>query len=386
MVNLTQVRAQLPTIDRYTYFNYGGQGLLPQPAIDRLQADPIHLQSLAPFSSAAYDWSLQAIDHLRTTLATQLGTTPDQITLTSNSTEGCNIALWGQPWHPGDHLVMTDCEHQGIIAIVQELQKRFNLDVTIAPVQQTLNGGDPVQAIAQCFTPKTKLVVLSHILWNTGQVIPLEKLVPLCQSQSIQILVDGAQSVGVLPLNLDELGVEYYAFTTHKWWCGVPGIGALYVKESIREALRPTAIGWRSIQTDAQGKPTAWEPGGKRYEISTAPVFAFPATTAAINFHPGSAADRYAQICANSRYLWERLRSIPNVTCVSETPPESGLVPFVLQGMPHPRVIRSLEEQQIFVRLLLDPNCIRACTHYWTTTEECDRLVAAIDSTLRLRP
>ncbi len=378
MIDDSTVRNAFPYLDRYAYFNYGGQGLTPIAALDAVQTSQRYLQSIGPFSTAAYDWSNQAIHDLRTILANSLGTTTDQLTLTGNTTEGCNIALWGLDWKPGDHLVMTDCEHQGIIAIVQELQHRFGIDVTIAPLLETLNSGDPVTVIESCLKPTTRLVLFSHILWNTGQVLDAGAIARLCQSRGIKTLVDGAQSVGVLPLTLDDSGLDFYAFTTHKWWGGPPGVGALYVRESVREALRPTAIGWRSIRTDLSGQPTDWEAGGKRYEVSTAPVYAFPGTTAAIDVHPGTDQERYAQICQRSHYLWAGLRSIPHITCLKDTAPESGLVAFQLASHQHRQLVAALESQQIFVRLLLHPNCVRACTHYFTTEAECDRLLAAV--------
>jgi L-cysteine/cystine lyase len=381
MIPVSPVRQAFPDLDRYAYFNYGGQGLTPSSAIEAVYASQRHLQSIGPFSTAAYDWSNQAIHDLRTILADSLKATTDSLTLTGNTTEGCNIVLWGIDWKPGDHLVMTDCEHQGIIAIVRELQHRFGLEVTIAPILETLNSGDPVTVIESCLKPTTRLVVFSHILWNTGQVLDAGAIARLCQSRGIQTLVDGAQSVGVLPLNLLNLadsGLDFYAFTTHKWWGGPPGVGALYVRESAREGLRPTAIGWRSIRTDLRGQPTDWEAGGKRYEVSTAPVYAFPGTTAAIAFHTGTPEERYAQICQRSLYLWEGLRSISQVTCLKETAPESGLVAFQLGNQQHRQLVAALESQQIFVRLLLNPNCVRACTHYFTTEAECDRLLAAV--------
>jgi L-cysteine/cystine lyase len=320
----------------------------------------------------------------RVAIATELGTTPETIILTENVSIGCNIALWGLDWQPGDHLLLTDCEHQGVIAAAQELQRRWPIEVSVCPIGATLNAGDPVAVIAAHLRPTTRLVVLSHILWNTGQVLPLAAIVATCRAYAAQhpvrILVDAAQSVGTLPLNLTELGVDFYAFTGHKWWCGPAGVGGLYVRPAAMASLSPTFIGWRSVQVDATGQPTAWQPDGRRYEIATSAVPLYAGLRAAIALHQTAApaADRYRQICARSADLWARLRALPQVNCLKTSPPAAGLVSFQIAGQSPDRIVQQLESQGIFVRSLLAPHCIRACVHYFTLDAEIARLVAAI--------
>lgn len=375
-------RQQYPYLDRYAYFNYGGQGLMSQTTIAAVRQAQDTLQQLAPFSHAAYDYSNQIIHSLRQTIAEELGATPDTISLTEDTTVGCNIALWGLDWKAGDHLLLTDCEHQGIRAIVQELQHRFGIEVSVCPLIATLNGGDPIATIEQHLRPNTRMIVLSHILWNTGQVLPLREIVQLAHQTSdrLRVMVDAAQSVGVLPLNLTDLEVDYYAFTGHKWWGGPAGVGGLYVRPAVREELRPTFIGWRSVRLDAQGNPIAWEPDNKRYEVATSAIELYAGLTAAIETHQafGTATERYQLLLDRSRSLWQQLQTLPGLTCLRTQPPESGLVSFQIASGQHRDLVARLESAGILVRLLLDPNCVRACAHYFTLESEIDRLVGAI--------
>lgn len=116
-----------------------------------------------------------------------------------------------------------------MIATVEEIARRYGVSYSVCPLMATVNGGDVVETIAQHLQPNTRLLVISHIFWNTGQVLPLTEIAALCHGQTpaIPVLVDAAQSVGVLPLNLPETGVDFYAFTGHKWWCGPAGLGAV---------------------------------------------------------------------------------------------------------------------------------------------------------------
>jgi L-cysteine/cystine lyase len=103
---------------------------------------------------------------------------------------------------------MTDCEHPGIIAAAQEISRRFGVAIDTCPVLATAQGGDPVAVIDAHLQPQTRLLVISHILWNTGQVLPLGDLVALCHQrpEPVWVLVDAAQSMGLLPLDLPATG------------------------------------------------------------------------------------------------------------------------------------------------------------------------------------
>ncbi|HAN75474.1 MAG TPA: cysteine lyase, partial [Planktothrix sp. UBA8402] len=374
-------RQQFPALANKAYFNYGGQGPLPQVSMDAIVQGYNDMQSYGPFSGKVYQWQNQETQLTRHLVANELGISPETLTFTENVTVGCNIVLWGIDWQPGDHLLISDCEHPGILAIIQEIQRRFHLEVSFFPLRETLNQGDPVAMISEYLKPNTRLLVISHILWNTGQVLPLTEIVNLCHNYNTKVLVDAAQSVGVLPLKLAETGVDFYGFTGHKWLCGPDGLGGLYVSAESLSELSPTFIGWRSIIGDEQGKPISWTPDGKRYEVATSAYPLYAAFRQAISLHHqwGTATERYQQICQNSQYLWQKLSEIPQIQCLKTSPPEAGLVSFQLTKVKsHKSLVDYLENRGIFLRTLLDPNCVRACVHYFTSPSEIDQLIETI--------
>ncbi|HSF76754.1 MAG TPA: aminotransferase class V-fold PLP-dependent enzyme [Microcoleus sp.] len=374
-------RQQFPALANKAYFNYGGQGPLPEPALDAIYQAYKRVQLGGPFSGEVGAWVVQEAMLTRRAIASELTVPPETIALTEDVTVGCNIALWGIDWKAGDHLLLSDCEHPGIVASVMELQRRFNIEVSICPLAATLNEGDPVAVIADSLQPNTRLLVISHILWNTGQVLALTEIVKVCHQTKVKVLVDAAQSVGVLPLNLIESGVDFYAFTGHKWWCGPEGLGGLYVSAEALADLHPVFIGWRGIVTDANAKVLGWKPGSQRYEIATSayPLYAGLRSAIALQYEWGTIEERYAEICRLSKYLWQRLSELPDVECLRTSAPEAGLVSFRLTNrMPHNKLVNLLEKQGIMVRTILNPDCVRACVHYFTTEAEIDKLVGAI--------
>jgi len=382
-------RQQFPGLANKAYFNYGGQGPMPQAAIDATNNAQEYIQRSGPFSTEVNAWTTQEVEQTRQAIASQLEVPAETITLTEDVTVGCNIALWGIDWQAGDHILLSDCEHPGVIAAAQEIGHRFGVEISACPLMATLNEGNPVEVIAKNLRSTTRLVVLSHILWNTGQVLPIAEIVQLCRQQNnsrpIQILVDAAQSVGLLPLNLTQLGADFYTFTGHKWWCGPAGVGGLYVRPEVRESLRPTFIGWRSIVIDAEGKPTDWQPDGRRYEIATSAYSQYAGLRAAIATHQqwGTAQERYQQICQLSHYLWQRLTDLSDIICLRVAPPQAGLVSFQLTSSKratstHLQLVKFLEKQGLMTRTLADPDCVRACVHYFTLPTEIDLLIDKI--------
>ena len=227
----------------------------------------------------------------------------------------------------------------------------------------TLDGGDPVSAVTTHLQPQTRLVVLSHVLWNTGQVLPLAEIAAGVRQYSrgdrpIRILVDAAQSVGLLPLDLGQLGIDFYAFTGHKWWCGPEGVGGLYIHPEALASLDPTFIGWRSLDYSNSDLPLVKD--ARRYEVATSAYPLYAGLRAAIATHQGwgSAADRASKIVSLATYLWENLQQVAGINCLNQTAPRSGLVSFQVELADRAKLVRDLEDRHFYLRTIVDPDCI----------------------------
>jgi L-cysteine/cystine lyase len=382
--NIDTHRGYFAALTNKAYFNYGGQGVLAQTTIVAINEAFEYVQQHGPFGLKTSAWVAKVAQQARQSIAQELGVEASTITLTENVTVGCNIALWGMDWQPGDHILLTDCEHPGIVAAIEEIKLRYRITSSVVPLLKTLQGEDAVELVITHLRPSTKLVVLSHVLWNTGQVLPLAEIGAAVKAyhgaQEIKVLVDAAQSVGLLPLNLTELvGVDFYAFTGHKWCCGPEGVGGLYVSPAAREGLRPTFIGWRglSYETAAGGSLLT---DGRQYEVATSAYPLYAGLTAALELQNqwGDRSTRYQQIIKLAAYLWHGLQTIEGVTCLLTAPPPSGLVAFQLMGVDPDQAVQLLESQSIFVRSIVEPSCLRAGVHYFTSEAEIDQLLAAL--------
>jgi L-cysteine/cystine lyase len=379
---------KFPALSNKSYFNYGGQGPMPQVTLDAIFAAYQQIQSQGPFGIKTSKLVIQESNLTRQAIASELGTSARSIALTENVTAGCNIALWGINWQPGDRILVSDCEHPGVIASIKEICRRFQVSIDFFPLLATLNDGDPVGVITQRLQPQTRLVVLSHVLWNTGQVLPLAEITAAIHQYSqandrIYVLVDAAQSVGLLPLNLDELGIDFYAFTGHKWWCGPEGVGGLYIRPDLIEDLNPTFIGWRGLDYSQPELPLIND--ARRYEVATSAYPLYAGLRASIELHQalGSSIDRATKIISLATYLWEQLQQVPGIKCLNQTAPQSGLVSFQVESDKHGTLVQLLEDNHFYLRTIVDPDCIRACTHYFTTIAEIDELIKCLSKLIK---
>jgi len=381
-MDIKELRKHFKGLEDKQYFNFGGQGILAQSVLETIIDTYRYVEKIGPFGLQINSWINENIANTKSAIALETNSKIETITLSENVTDSCNIALWGIEWKPDDEILLSDAEHPGIIASINEIKRRFGVKVTTFPIVDTLNQGNPVEVIKNHLTPQTRLVVISHVLWNTGQVLPLKEISQVCHhypsNKPIQILVDGAQSAGLIPLNLPDTEVDFYGCTGHKWLCGPTGVGFLYVKENLETPLHPTFIGWRSLDFSKSGLPFAQD--GSRYEVATSAYPLYTGLTRAIALHQtwGNPEKRYQRICQISAYLWEELNKIEGIKCLKNSPPPSGLVSFNTENPS--QLVSSLESKGYYLRTLAYPSCVRACVHYFTLESEIESLIKQIRS------
>ena len=390
-MDTNKLRSQCPALLNKTYFNYGGQGPLPTPSLEAIQASWRRIQELGPFTTDVWPFIGAEVSSTRRRLAQLCGVAPHRLALSENVTSGCVLPLWGLPFDSGDRLLISDCEHPGVVAACVELARREGLTIDTLPAKQ-LRGDQPstdagvMDALEQSLTPRSRLVVLSHLLWNTGQIMPIPAVAErLAQHpQAPYLLVDAAQSFGQIPVQDAAAAADIYAFTGHKWACGPEGLGGVALSERVLNEGQPTVIGWRSLQDESKADLSSSDPfhhDSRRFEVATScvPLMAGLRCSLELLDQEGSAETRLMRIRQLSGDLWSGLREMPGVKPLMEVPPASGLVSFQLSCDAAPaEVVQQLGQQGLWIRDLADPSCLRACTHVTTTEAETEALTTAI--------
>ncbi len=391
------LRELCPALANKTYFNYGGQGPLPTPSLDAITTSWRRIQELGPFTTDIWPYISAEVNNTRGRLARLCNVPAHRLALSENVTTGCVLPLWGLPIDDGDHILISDCEHPGVVAACHELARRRQLEVHTLPVKQCRLGRDDqahtdhevLAALDEQLTSKTRIVVLSHLLWNTGQQMPIAAVAAQLQQHPAQpfLLVDAAQSVGQIPVAEAAAAADIYAFTGHKWACGPEGLGGVAISERVLSDGYPTVIGWRSLQDETRAvadDPDPFHHDSRRFEVATScvPLMAGLRCSLDLLEQEGSDDERLGQIRILSEQLWKELKSIPGVSPLLDGPPPAGLVSFQMRpeatGATPAEVVKALGGQQLWIRDLADPVCLRACTHICTSQNDIAQLTDQI--------
>ena len=352
-------RALFPVLDRFAYLNAGTLGPLARPTLAAIDERARFDQEQGRGGRAWFESVLLLRAVVRERLASLIGATSERLALTSSTTDGCNIVLAGLALGPDDEVVTTDSEHPGLL---------LPLHVSGAQVRVAEVAGRPTAEalgrIAACIGPRTRLLALSHVLWTTGQVMPVHELK---QETGLAILVDGAQSVGAMPVDVGEL--DFYTVSGQKWLCGPELLGALYVREPERLPIAfPSYFAQKSIELDGSFVPTE---GAARFDSGWLATHMLAGLEAALDVAPEWRFERAAAIAAQCR---ETLSAKYDVV---GDPPLATLVSFLPSGEPG-AVAAKLYDRGVVVRELPGTGWVRASCGWWTNEEDIDRLIAGL--------
>ena len=257
------------------------------------------------------------------------------------------------------------------------LAERRGVVVKNPNISYTAEQGEILEIIAAAITPSTKLVALSHIQYTCGLRMPIKEIAGLAHDMGAPLLVDGAQTIGHIEVDLSDLGADYYALPGQKWLLGPNGTGALYVNPERRDGLEPL-FSTNEIES--------------RRAMERSPLARFNLVT----HNPGLVAglsesarlasqigirniEERAMLLAD--HLRREVASVPGCTLLSPTSRESacGLVTVSLEGWPPADLTTALQERLSVVgRTVHDPDGIRFSTHFFNTEEEVERVVEAL--------
>jgi len=388
-----KVRSALPAIRNLTYLNAGTCGPLPDAAIQAMAAQAAEEAEQGRIRMELFvKKTLPAMAELRAAFARLLQATPQEIALTGNTTSGINTVIWGFPWRPGDGIAVTDLEYPGALISPYLAARKLGLDLRTVRLQDA-QADDIPQRIADGLSGNTRLLLISHVCWSNGVRIPLRETVQAAHQKNCQVLIDAAQSAGTIPLALPDSGVDYYALPGQKWLCGPEGMGALYVRKDLQDALLPTAPGYFAMDF---GAPHPWDCFGhadlfldaRRYEGSSIYHPAVLGMLASLSWLEREVGWEWAHARIEKLHAYARevLSRVPGLRL--RTPREAaGLLHFQLaEGFDPKDVEKLLSGQGIRIRSVPHCGCLRVSTGFWNTTEELDRLGNALREITRPSP
>ncbi|MGH7920378.1 MAG: aminotransferase class V-fold PLP-dependent enzyme [Candidatus Dormibacteraceae bacterium] len=261
MLDLTRIRAETPGVGHRIHLNNAGAGLLSDRT---LRAVTGHLQLEAEIGGyEAHDLRHDVIERTYLSLARLLGARREEIALFDNSTHAWNAAFYSIPFHPGDRILTGHAEYGSNVLAYLQTARRRGVEIVVIPNDES--GQIDVQALAERIDRRTRMIGLSHIPTSGGLVNPAAEVGRVAREAGVLYLLDATQTVGQLPLGVDEVGADLVTATGRKFLRGPRGTGFLYVRSSILDRLDPFVNEIEASTWDGASGFT-WHAGARRFE------------------------------------------------------------------------------------------------------------------------
>src|SRR6266705_1732865 len=378
------------------YFDSAATSQKPHEVLDALRNYYEHnnanvhrgLHELSSRATEAYETSRQHV-------AKYIGAaTADEIIFTRGTTEGINLVAqaWGGKFiRTGDVILLTEMEHHSNLVPWQLLAERKGARLRFVPVLD--DGTLDLEQLPSLLTPEVKLFAFTHISNSLGTINSVAELCKEAHAVGALTLVDAAQSVGHLPINVRELGCDFLAFSGHKM-CGPTGIGALYARAEILDSMPPYHGGGEMIVSVTLEK-TTFKKAPHRFEAGTPNVAGAIGLAAAIDYleQIGRPAifEHDSQL---ARYAAERLTELPGTRVFGPKEERGALVGFVMDAA-HPHDLTTFADQyglamrgghhcnQPLMRRFGVPGTTRASFYFYNTMEEINRMIEILRDAVR---
>lgn len=377
-----RLRADLLFPREVTYCNTGALGAIPREVMDAM------VNGLRTTEASLPDWpyfqadgepltGYQPLMAARTRAAKFLGAEADEIAITQNATMGMNALGNGFDWQPGDEVLTTDQEHGGAVSIFRLMAKRRGIVVKELPLSTAVGGGPEgiVAMFRAAATPKTRAIMASHITSQFGIRMPVVELIALARERGALSLIDGAQAVGQIRVNVRELGCDAYVASPHKWLMAPKGTGLLYIRRPLQEKFWTTLA---SYQWDNQ------EQGSFRFMQygtgSTALIDGLMAALAVAERHGMERVERW-DLALTTR-LREGLAKIKGAVLSSPADPRlaSAITTFRVEGATARDLQNALWEKKIRVRAQGDDKGVRLSAHIYVSPADIDRILEVVSA------
>jgi cysteine desulfurase / selenocysteine lyase len=363
----------------------------PRAVIDRLST--FYERENSNVHRAAHTLAARATDALEkareTTARFLRAPSANQIIFVRGATEAINLVAqsWGRRYvERDDEVVVTWLEHHANIVPWQQLCGEKQARLRVAPVDS--RGQVILERYERLLGPKTRIVSLAHVSNALGTVLPVREMIAMAHRHGAVVLVDGAQAVSHMPVDVQALDCDFYAFSGHKVF-GPTGIGVLYGKESVLESMPPWQGGGNMI-ADVTFERTVYQPPPGRFEAGTASIADAAALGTALEYVSALGMETIHQYEADLlEYATEQLIRVPGLTLVGTADDKAGVLSFVLDGVRTQDVGALLDQEGIAVRAghhCAQPihrrfgleSTVRASLALYNTREDIDALVSAV--------
>jgi len=367
-------------VDR-SLVNLNNGGVSPSPRLVQ-ESFRRHLE----FSNRAPSYTMWRIlepqlENVRVRLARAFGCDPEEMAITRNASEALETCLFGLDLARGDEVVATDQDYPRMLTALRQRAARDGIVLKlISYPSPPPSPDDVVKLYAGAIGPRTRAILVSHMTFTAGEILPVREICALGHERGIPVVVDGAHAFAHLPFRRDDLGCDYYGTSLHKWLMAPIGAGFLYVRRERIPSLWPLMAAPESMRADVR----------KFEEIGTHPAANHQAIAEALTFHEGLGAERKAARLRHLRDRWAaRAKDLPGVrfrTGLGEGR-SCAIVSVGFEGVESSQLATHLFEKHRIIVTSVDVSgqweAIRVSPSVYTTLEEIDIFSDALEKAVR---
>ena len=307
-------------------------------------------------------------------IANFLGCDANEVVLTRNTTESLDLIISGYPWTSGDEAIFAEQDYGAMIDMFKQVSKRHGVVNKILSLPNHPLSDEAIVSLYQnAITPKTKLIMICHMVNITGQILPVKKICDMAHQYGVEVMVDGAHAVAHIQFNIQALNCDYYGASLHKWLAVPLGVGLLYIKKEHQAKIWPLL-----------GENETVKGITRLNHFGTNPVHTYLALQYAIQFHHNiGAANKEERLRYLQNYWTKQVVNIPNIVLNTPTEPNRScaIANVGIKGLKPSDMANQLLKTHKIYSVAIDGAGVHGCRitpNVFTTTSELDQLVKAL--------
>jgi cysteine desulfurase / selenocysteine lyase len=377
-----------PITKKTIYMNNGAVAPTPLSTIKAMTDFMLTCAQGGPDSPSTFDYIKSLLDELRTRVAHLINCEHDEVVLVQSTTEGLNIVANGLDWKIGDTIVVRGGRHEHYANYLPWVALSQKKGVQLRELAMTDEDGYFDLGQLEKLVKGSRLITLSHVLYNTGAILPVEEVGRIAQENGVLFCVDAAQSAGTISVDVKKIGCHFMAFPGFKWLCGPMGIGVFYCSKKAFEILEPPKIGSESATLSEQNimayldMPARLQAGFRNFPGAVG-------LEASLRYILRIGLERIRKKNMNvAGILREEIAKIPAVKMYGpdDESKRSSIVTFISQKADSSTLIRQLEQNRIILAardIGRGKKAVRAAPHFFNSEEEASITASYVKSLLQ---
>lgn len=386
--DLQRARQDTPGCEHVLHFNSAGSSLMPKPVLD---ATIRHLQLEAQIGGyEAAEQAELAIERVYDAAAALINCSREEIAVIENATRAWDMAFYSIPFQPGDRILTAMAEYASNYIAFLQISKKTGAVIEVIP--NDAHGQLSLEALRKMIDERVKLIAITHVPTNGGLVNPIVEVGKVARENGILYLVDACQSVGQMPVDVEQIGCDMLSATGRKYLRGPRGTGFLFVRKNVLEGLEPPLLDLHAAQWVDKEK-YVMVPDARRFETWETNFAGKIGLAVAIDYTLGWGMDTIWRRVKNLAYmLRSQLSPLPGIIVRDRGVTQCGIVTFTVEDKDPEEIRLALSRQHINVSVtrrestLLDmaarglETMVRASVHYFNSEEEVERFCRTMEA------